>query len=98
MMTHVIGLPCVDTRDRSPIDEGVWMLHLQPDEAVDRGAREPVCPVGAIIDEDEVPHEWAALTRINAEVRSPGGSYAVGTGGRDHPDLDTLRPHAETTR
>ena len=62
-MTYVIALPCVDVKDKScieecPVDciyEGDRMLYIQPDECVDCGACEPVCPVEAIYYEDDVP-------------------------------------------
>ena len=55
-MTYVIALPCVDVKDRACIDEcpvdciyeGQRMLYIHPDECVDCGACEPVCPVEAI--------------------------------------------------
>jgi len=51
-MTYVIGEPCVDVLDRAcveecPVDciyEGERMLYIHPDECVDCGACEPVCP------------------------------------------------------
>ncbi len=55
-MTYVIALPCVDLKDRACVDEcpvdciyeGDRMLYIHPDECVDCGACEPVCPVEAI--------------------------------------------------
>lgn len=55
-MTYIIAEPCVDIKDKScieecPVDciyEGDRMLYIQPDECVDCGACEPVCPVEAI--------------------------------------------------
>src|SRR6476646_1655168 len=62
-MTYVIGQPCVDIKDRACVDEcpvdciyeGARMLYIHPDECVDCGACEPVCPVEAIYYEDDVP-------------------------------------------
>jgi NAD-dependent dihydropyrimidine dehydrogenase PreA subunit len=62
-MTYVIALPCVDLKDKAcieecPVDciyEGDRMLYIHPDECVDCGACEPVCPVEAIYYEDDVP-------------------------------------------
>ena len=67
-MTYVIGEACVDMLDRAcvkecPVDcicEGERMLHIQPDECVDCGACEPVCPVEAIYYEDDLPEKWQA--------------------------------------
>ena len=65
-MTYVIAQPCVDLKDKAcveecPVDciyEGDRMLYIHPDECVDCGACEPVCPVEAIFYEDDVPEEW----------------------------------------
>ncbi len=59
-MTYLIGQPCVDVLDRAcvqecPVDciyEGGRSLYIHPDECVDCGACEPVCPVEAIYYED----------------------------------------------
>jgi NAD-dependent dihydropyrimidine dehydrogenase PreA subunit len=61
-MTYVIALPCVDLKDKTcieecPVDciyEGEPMLYIHPDECVDCGACEPVCPVEAIFYEDDL--------------------------------------------
>ena len=58
------------------------MLYIHPDECVDCGACEPVCPVEAIYYEDDVPEQWGQYTQINAdffvELGSPGGAAKVG--------------------
>ena len=62
-MTYVIAEPCVDVKDKTcveecPVDciyEGERILYIHPDECVDCGACEPVCPVEAIVCEDDVP-------------------------------------------
>ncbi|WP_328915259.1 MULTISPECIES: ferredoxin [unclassified Streptomyces] len=96
-MTYVIAEPCVDVKDRAcveecPVDciyEGPRMLYVHPDECVDCGACEPVCPVEAIFYEDDVPTEWAPFQRANAEffdaVGSPGGASGHGPLAADHP-------------
>ena len=74
-MTYVIALPCVDIKDRAcveecPVDciyEGGRSLYIHPDECVDCGACEPVCPVEAIYYEDDLPEKWAVHTEDNAE-------------------------------
>ena len=74
-MTYVIALPCVDVKDRGCIDEcpvdciyeGDRMLYIHPDECVDCGACEPVCPVEAIYYEDDVPEEWSQYYTANVE-------------------------------
>ena len=73
-MTYVIAEPCIDVKDRACVDEcpvdciyeGNRMLYIQPDECVDCGACEPVCPVSAIFPEDAVPEEWKHFVESNA--------------------------------
>jgi ferredoxin len=98
-VTYVITLPCVDLKDRScieecPVDciyEGDRMLYIQPDECVDCGACEPVCPVEAIYYEDDVPSEHKAFTAANSdffvELGSPGGAAKLGAQAFDVPLL-----------
>ena len=85
-VTYVIAEPCVDVKDKScreecPVDciyDGTRMLYIQPDECVDCGACEPVCPVEAIYYEDDVPGQWQGYKKINTEffieLGSPGGA------------------------
>ena len=85
-MTYIIAEPCVDVLDKAcveecPVDciyEGGRMLYIQPDECVDCGACEPVCPVEAIFYEDDVPDEWEPYTAANVDffddLGSPGGA------------------------
>ena len=89
-MTYVIAQPCVDVKDRAcveecPVDciyEGARSLYIHPDECVDCGACEPVCPVEAIYYEDDVPAEWAAYYDANVhffdDLGSPGGAAKMG--------------------
>lgn len=103
-MTYVIALPCVDVKDKGcieecPVDciyEGNRMLYIQPDECVDCGACEPVCPVEAIYYEDDVPSQWTDYSKINTEffveLGSPGGASKVGPVSNDHADVAALPP------
>ena len=103
-MTYVIAEPCVDVMDKScieecPVDciyEGARMLYIQPDECVDCGACEPVCPVEAIYYEDDVPEQWKDYTKANAdffaELGSPGGASKVGQVNDDPPLVVGLPP------
>lgn len=101
-MTYVITFPCVDLKDKAcieecPVDciyEGDRMLYIQPDECVDCGACEPVCPVEAIYYEDDVPEEWSDYTAANAEffadLGSPGGAAKLGAQEFDAPLLASV--------
>jgi NAD-dependent dihydropyrimidine dehydrogenase PreA subunit len=102
-MTYVIAEPCVDVVDRACVDEcpvdciyeGERSLYIQPDECIDCGACEPVCPVEAIYYEDDLPAEWSAFTADNSRffalplpgraeaVGSPGGAAKIGPTGVD---------------
>lgn len=104
-MTYVIAQPCVDVMDRACVDEcpvdciyeGGRSLYIHPDECVDCGACEPVCPVEAIFYEDDLPNEWApylgdnsdffaeALPGRDAPLNSPGGAAKLGPIGVDTP-------------
>ena len=89
-MTYIITQPCVDVIDKAcieecPVDciyEGERMLYIHPDECVDCGACEPVCPVEAIFYEDDVPDQWKDYYKANVEffsdLGSPGGASKTG--------------------
>ncbi len=101
-MTYVIAEPCVDVLDKAcieecPVDciyEGDRMLYIQPDECVDCGACEPVCPVEAIYYEDDVPAQWTEYTNANVvffdEIGSPGGAAKTGKISHDAPIVAAL--------
>src|SRR5947199_9889329 len=106
-VTYIIAQPCVDVLDRAcieecPVDciyEGERMLYIHPDECVDCGACEPVCPVEAIYYEDDVPDQWSGYTQINAdffsELGSPGGASKVGQTDNDPQAVKDLPPQGE---
>jgi NAD-dependent dihydropyrimidine dehydrogenase PreA subunit len=87
-MTYVITEPCIDVLDKScvevcPVDcihfeEGTdRMEYIDPDECIDCGACEPVCPVTAIFAEDDVPDQYKAYTELNAKwFKDPAGARA----------------------
>jgi NAD-dependent dihydropyrimidine dehydrogenase PreA subunit len=113
-MTYVIGEACVDVLDRTCVDEcpvdciyeGQRMLYIHPDECVDCGACEPVCPVEAIYYEDDLPEEWQGYTGENVRffteplpgrdqpLGSPGGAARLGPVGVDTPFVTELPPRA----
>ena len=113
-MTYVIAEPCIDVLDRAcveecPVDciyEGERALYIHPDECVDCGACEPVCPVEAIYYEDDLPTQWAQYTADNARfftdvlpgrnaaLDSPGGAAKLGPLGVATPLVAGLPPRA----
>ena len=76
-MTYVICEPCVGTKDASCVDvcpvdcihttDEAEVYYIDPDECIDCGACEPVCPVTAIFPDFDVPEEWANWTKVNAD-------------------------------
>jgi len=100
-LTYVISAACIDIKDCGcvevcPVDciyQGSRMLYIQPDECIDCGVCEPVCPVEAIFSEVDLPAEQNDYLRINREfftpavsgLGSPEGAAAVGPQALDHP-------------
>ncbi|MER6178365.1 ferredoxin [Streptosporangium sp. NPDC001681] len=111
-MTYVIGLPCVDEKDLAcveecPVDciyEGGRSLYINPDECIDCGACEPVCPVEAIYYEDDLPASLGVYLADNerfftetlpgrdAPLGSPGGAAKIGALGVDTAMVTALPP------
>lgn len=103
-MTYVITQDCVDLKDRACVDEcpvdciyeGARMLYIHPDECVDCGACEPVCPVEAIYYEDDVPDDQEAYTTANVEFFTDidesdlGGANKHGPFDKDAPLVASL--------
>src|SRR5687767_12404229 len=92
----VCPVDCIHpTKNETEEFEKEKKLYIQPEECVDCGACEPVCPVEAIFYEDDVPDEWKGFTPINSEffgdavtgLGSPGGAAKVGAIPRDHPTV-----------
>ncbi|NKQ57915.1 4Fe-4S binding protein [Amycolatopsis sp. K13G38] len=87
-MAYVITEGCLDIMDRSclnqcPVDciqQGGRMLYINPDDCIDCGACESVCPQGAIFFDEELPADRERFRDINA------GVFALGLEpGADHP-------------
>ena len=113
-MTYVIGEPCIDVMDRACVDEcpvdciyeGGRSLYIHPDECVDCGACEPVCPVEAIYYEDDLPTHLQPFLEDNSRffeetlpgrgepLGSPGGATKIGPLGVD-TDLVASHPEPE---
>jgi NAD-dependent dihydropyrimidine dehydrogenase PreA subunit len=72
-MTYVITEACIDVMDKSCIQEcpvdcikvGENMLYIDPNDCVDCGACEPVCPAEAIYYEDDLPANLEHYKDIN---------------------------------
>jgi NAD-dependent dihydropyrimidine dehydrogenase PreA subunit len=111
-MPFIITDACVDTKDRTcieecPVDciyEGKRRLYINPEECIDCGACEPVCPVDAIYPERQVPKGSLEFVEDNARfftemlpgrpapLGEPGGSSRVGP-----LDVDTAFTRAWVT-
>jgi len=105
-VTYVIAEPCIDVVDRACVDEcpvdciyeGKRSLYIHPDECIDCGACEPVCPVQAIFYQDDLPSNWSdhladnarffetPLRGRNLPLGSPGGAAKTGPTGIDTPE------------
>lgn len=113
-MTYVIAEPCIDVMDRACVDEcpvdciyeGGRSLYINPDECIDCGACEPVCPVEAIFYEDDLPTAWTEYTHDNARfftdaldgretpLGNPGGASKIGPVGVDTPLVAAFPPRS----
>ncbi len=83
-MTYVITEPCINVKDAACVDicpmdcihptksevgySTALQLFIDPEECIDCGACEPVCPVNAIYAEDDVPEEYEAYIAKNREA------------------------------
>jgi NAD-dependent dihydropyrimidine dehydrogenase PreA subunit len=109
VVTYVIALPCVDLKDRACVDEcpvdciyeGGRSLYIHPEECIDCGACEPVCPVEAIFYEDDLPEQWKDYQAANEgffdTLGSPGGAFKVGAVPYDHPLVAALPPQEQAS-
>jgi NAD-dependent dihydropyrimidine dehydrogenase PreA subunit len=82
-MTHIIGSPCIGTKDTGCVDvcpvdcihprkdepdfESEEMLYIDPETCIDCGLCVDECPVSAIWPEEEVPEEEQKYFQINAD-------------------------------
>lgn len=76
-MAYVIAEPCIGTKDNSCVDvcpvdcihggsEDV-QLYINPDDCINCGACEAVCPVQAIFEEGMLPEKWSHYKEINRD-------------------------------
>lgn len=75
-MTYVVTGACIDIMDRScvrecPVDciyDGRRQLFINPNECIDCGACEPVCPQEAILHEADLPDELAHAVDVQNDL------------------------------
>jgi ferredoxin len=75
-MAYIVAEPCIkckytDCVEVCPVNcfyEGANFLVIHPDECIDCGACEPVCPTKAIFPESDLPEKWVEYTKLNAEL------------------------------
>ncbi|MEP7740012.1 ferredoxin [Nocardioides sp. 31GB23] len=109
-MPFVIAEPCIDVMDRACVEEcpvdciyqGDRKLYVNPDECIDCGACETVCPVDAVTADRTTPPERLAHLADNraffnevlpgrAEpLGNPGGASLIGPVGVDTPLVNSI--------
>jgi ferredoxin len=75
-MAYVVAEPCIkckytDCVEVCPVNcfyEGPNFLVIKPEECIDCGACEPVCPTKAIYPEGDLPAEYAEYKALNVEL------------------------------
>ena len=103
-MTFVVTQACVDIKDKSciavcPADciyEGGRMMYINPDQCIDCGACEEVCPTSAIRFDADLGEEEAPFLDLNAEffegMAAPKGARKLGRIDRDVEFVAGLPP------
>lgn len=76
-MTHVIAQPCINVKDKACVDvcpvdcihgeETDAQLFINPNDCIDCTLCVDACPVTAIFAEEDLPEEWKAFTKSNAD-------------------------------
>jgi NAD-dependent dihydropyrimidine dehydrogenase PreA subunit len=106
-MTYVVTWACVDVKDRScvaecPVDciyEGGRMMYIHPDECIDCGACEAVCPVSAIWYDVELSGSDGEFVQANASffdaIGSPKGAAKAGPFTHDAAIVEHIPKAAE---
>jgi len=79
-MAYVIAEPCIGTKDKSCVDvcpvdcihgkDDDPQLYIDPDECINCGACEAVCPVQAIFEEGMLPPQWESFIAVNRDYFS----------------------------
>ena len=84
-MPYVIAEPCIDEKDESCIDvcpvdciyDVGTMRVIHPEECIDCGACESVCPADAIFYEDSLPERWQRFVAVNAAITTGAEAVSV---------------------
>jgi ferredoxin len=77
-MAYIVAAPCVTWKYTDSVDvcpdnrfyAGKNFLVNHPDECIDCGACEPVCPSKAIFPESDLPEKWKEYKQLNADLVS----------------------------
>jgi NAD-dependent dihydropyrimidine dehydrogenase PreA subunit len=106
-VTYVITDACVDVKDQKCVKEcpvdciylGDRAAYIQPAECIDCGACVPVCPVKAIVYEQDLTLDQQRFLVRQVEVfqriGAPGGAREFGRLLADHPSVAALPPKAQ---
>lgn len=97
-MPYVITDACIDVKDKGclaacPVDciyEGGRTLYIQPDECIDCGLCETICPVAAIHADDRLPDELTHFIAVNRDFFGPEVTGWGAPGGADKRYATTL--------
>ena len=100
-MAYVITEPCIDVKDGDctaacPVDciyEGGRTFYIHPDECINCGLCLSICPVDAIVWDQEIPNNQRHFIAVNKEffgsgvtgMGSPGGWSKECSTTQDHP-------------
>jgi ferredoxin len=64
----VCPVDCIHpTKNEAEAFQQLHQLYIDPEECIDCGACEPVCPVEAIFENDALPEKWKHYAQINAD-------------------------------
>lgn len=113
-MAYVITEPCIDVKDGDcttacPVDciyEGGRSFYIHPDECINCGLCLSVCPVDAILWDEDIPPEKQIYITANrdffgADVTgwgAPGGWERGRASPLDHPVIAAFPPRQEITQ
>jgi ferredoxin len=100
-MAYVVAEPCIkckytDCVEVCPVDcfyEGPNFLVIHPDECIDCGACEPVCPTKAIFEVSGLPEKWKEYVQLNADLSRTWPNISVKK--EPPPDADEWKDVAE---